>query len=109
MAGKGDIIDTYENNDNDVDTIVIRSYTYAKIDAVDDELSNTLKNKGASVELSLVTSTATTWATPITMTITTTTRRSSMASTLMSTPRALSWLWLWARMTPSSAAMSSRP
>ena len=54
IAGKGDVIDTYENNDNDVDTIVIRSYTYAKIDAVDDELSNTLKNKGASVEISLV-------------------------------------------------------
>ena len=54
IAGRGDIIDTYENNDNDVDTIVVRSYTYAKIDAVDDELSSSLKNKGASVEISLV-------------------------------------------------------
>ena len=31
-AGKGDIIEAYENDDNEVDTIVIRSYTYAKID-----------------------------------------------------------------------------
>ena len=54
VAGKGDIIDVYENDDNDVETIVIRSYTYAKIDAVDDDLSTTLKNRDASVELSLV-------------------------------------------------------
>ena len=54
LAGKGDIIDVYENDDNDVATIVIRSYTYAKIDAVDDDLSKTLENRGASVELSLV-------------------------------------------------------
>ena len=54
LAGKGDIIDVYENNDNDVETIVIRSYTYAKIDSVDKDLSKTLKNRGASVELSLV-------------------------------------------------------
>ena len=54
LAGKGDIIDVYENDDNDVATIVIRSYTYAKIDSVDKDLSKTLKNRGASVELSLV-------------------------------------------------------
>ena len=54
LAGKGDIIDVYENDENDVATIVIRSYTYAKIDAVDDDLSKTLENRGASVELSLV-------------------------------------------------------
>ena len=54
LAGKGDIIDVYENDENDVETIVIRSYTYAKIDAVDDDLSKTLENRGASVELSLV-------------------------------------------------------
>ena len=54
LAGKGDIIDVYENDDNDVETIVIRSYTYVKIDAVDDDLSTTLKNRDASVELSLV-------------------------------------------------------
>ena len=54
VAGKGDIIDVYENDENDVATIVIRSYTYAKIDAVDDDLSKTLENRGASVELSLV-------------------------------------------------------
>ena len=27
LAGKGDIIEAYENDDNDVATIVIRSYT----------------------------------------------------------------------------------
>ena len=54
LAGKGDIIDVYENDENDVETIVIRSYTYAKIDAVDDDLSTTLQNRDASVELTLV-------------------------------------------------------
>ena len=54
LAGKGDIIDVYENDDNDVETIVIRSYTYAKIDSVDKDLSKTLQNRGASVEMTLV-------------------------------------------------------
>ena len=54
LAGKGDIIDVYENDENKVETIVIRSYTYAKIDSVDKDLSKTLKNRGASVEMSLV-------------------------------------------------------
>ena len=54
LAGKGDIIDVYENNDGTIKTIVVRSYTYAKIDSVDKDLSKTLKNRGASVELSLV-------------------------------------------------------
>ena len=31
LAGKGDIIDVYENDDNDVETIVIRSYTLSLI------------------------------------------------------------------------------
>ena len=54
VAGKGDIIDVYENNNGTIKTIVVRSYTYAKIDSVDKDLSKTLKNRGASVELSLV-------------------------------------------------------
>ena len=54
VAGKGDIIDVYENDNGTIKTIVVRSYTYAKIDAVDDDLSTTLKNRDASVELSLV-------------------------------------------------------
>ena len=53
LAGKGDIIEAYENDDNDVATIVIRSYTYAKIDDVDNDLSSSLKNKGASVGVEL--------------------------------------------------------
>lgn len=53
LAGKGDIIEAYENDDNDVATIVIRSYTYAKIDDVDKDLSSSLKNKGASVGVEL--------------------------------------------------------
>ena len=53
LAGKGDIIEAYENDDNDVATIVIRSYTYAKIDDVDNDLSSSLKNKGASVGVDL--------------------------------------------------------
>ena len=54
LANKGDIIDVYENDNGTINTIVVRSYTYAKIDAVDDDLSKTLENRGASVELSLV-------------------------------------------------------
>ena len=53
-AGKGDIIEAYENDDNEVDTIVIRSYTYAKIDTVDEDLSSTHENNGASMALELV-------------------------------------------------------
>ena len=53
-AGKGDIIEAYENDDNEVDTIVIRSYTYAKIDTVDTDLSSTHENRGASVGIELV-------------------------------------------------------
>ena len=37
-----------------MDTIVIRSYTYAKIDTVDEDLSSTHENNGASVALELV-------------------------------------------------------
>ena len=53
LAGKGDIIEAYENDDNDVATIVVRSYTYAKIDDVDKDLSSSLKNKGASIGVEL--------------------------------------------------------
>lgn len=54
LAGKGDIIEVFENDDNDAETIVVRSYTYAKIDDVDDDLSKALKNQGASVGIDLV-------------------------------------------------------
>ena len=54
LAGKGDIVEAYENDDNEVSTIVIRSYTFAKIDSVDKDLSSSLTNKGASVGIDLV-------------------------------------------------------
>ena len=54
LAGKGDIIEVFENDDNDVDTIVIRSYTYARIDTADDDVSSSQSNKGATVALDLV-------------------------------------------------------
>ena len=54
IAGKGDIIEVFEDDMNNADTIVVRSYTYAKIDKVDDELSKTLQNKKATVGLDLV-------------------------------------------------------
>ena len=54
LAGKGDIIEAFENDDNDVDTIVIRSYTYAMIDEVDEDLSSSVQADGASVGMELV-------------------------------------------------------
>ena len=54
LAGKGDIIEVFENDDSDVDTIVIRSYTYARIDTADDDVSSSQSNKGATVALDLV-------------------------------------------------------
>ena len=54
LAGKGDIVEAYENDDNEVSAIVIRSYTFAKIDSVDKDLSSSLTNKGASVGIDLV-------------------------------------------------------
>ena len=54
IMGKGDILEAYENDDGDVETIVIRSYTYAKIDDVVTDLSSTHENRGASVSLDLV-------------------------------------------------------
>ena len=54
LAGKGDILEAYENDDGDVDTIVFRSYTYAQVDEVITDLSSTHENKGASVGIDLV-------------------------------------------------------
>ena len=54
LAGKGDILEVYENDDGDVTDIIIRSYTYAMIDTVDNDLSTSQENKGASVALDLV-------------------------------------------------------
>ena len=54
LAGKGDIIEAFENDDGDVETIVIRSYTYAMIDEADEDLSSSVQSDGASVGLELV-------------------------------------------------------
>ena len=54
LAGKGDIVEAFENEDGDVDTIVIRSYTYAMIDEVDEDLSSSVRADGASIGLELV-------------------------------------------------------
>lgn len=54
LAGKGDIIEVYENDDSDVDTIVIRSYTFAMVETADEDVSSTQSSKGASIALDLV-------------------------------------------------------
>ena len=54
LAGKGDIIEVYEDDSNDVETIVFRSYEYAKVNEVDTDLSSTHSNRGASVGIELV-------------------------------------------------------
>lgn len=54
LAGKGDIIEVYEDDDSDVDTIVIRSYTFAMVETADEDVSSTQSSKGASIALDLV-------------------------------------------------------
>ena len=52
-VGKGDILEVYQNDDGDVTTIVVRSYTYAQIDKVEDDLGSALTKKGASYSVTL--------------------------------------------------------
>ena len=54
LAGKGDIVEVYEDSRGNAETIVFRSYTYAKVDTVDTSLSSTHTNRGASVGIELV-------------------------------------------------------
>ena len=54
LAGKGDIIEVYEDDDSDVDTIVILSYTFAMIDTADEDVSSSQSSKGASIAMDLV-------------------------------------------------------
>ena len=51
---KGDIVEAYEDDDGVVTTVVIRQYTLAKIDEVNEDLSTSEERNGASVELTLV-------------------------------------------------------
>ena len=53
IASDGDILEVFENSDGDVDTIVFRSYTYAVVSEVVDNLSSTHTNRGASVGIDL--------------------------------------------------------
>jgi hypothetical protein len=50
---RGAVIETFEDDDNKVATIVILEYVAAKIDSVDKDLSSTYTKKGASVEIDL--------------------------------------------------------
>ena len=52
-VGKGDIVEVYQNDDGDMTTIVVRSYTYAKIDKVNSDLGSALTKKGASYSITL--------------------------------------------------------
>ena len=51
---KGDIVEAYEDDDGVVTTVVVRQYTLAKIDEVNEDLSTSEERNGASVELTLV-------------------------------------------------------
>ena len=50
---KGDIVEAYEDDNGDVETVVVRRYRVAKIDKVDSDVSTTESRNGASEVLSL--------------------------------------------------------
>ena len=49
----GDIVEAYENDDGDVETVVVSRYTVAKIDKVDTDVSTAESRNGASEVLTL--------------------------------------------------------
>ena len=49
----GDIIELFQNGNNDYETICVTRYSVAKIDEVDDSLSSTYTKKGASYSIEL--------------------------------------------------------
>ena len=49
----GDIVEAYENDDGDVETVVVRRYTVARIDEVDTDVSTAESRNGASAVLTL--------------------------------------------------------
>ena len=53
LIGAGDILQAYEDEDGDVDTIVIARYIAAEIDEIDDDLSSTYTRRGASYAVNL--------------------------------------------------------
>ena len=50
---KGDIVEAYEDDNGNVETVVVRRYTVARIDAVDSDVSTTESRNGASEVLTL--------------------------------------------------------
>ena len=50
---KGDVVEAYENDDGDVETVVVARYMAAKIDKVDDDVSTAESRNGASEVLTL--------------------------------------------------------
>lgn len=53
VAQAGDIVEAFENGDDEVDTIVVIRYVAAEIDEVEDDLSTTLTKKGATYSVAL--------------------------------------------------------
>ena len=51
---KGDVVEVYLNNSNNVDTVVISRYSVAKIDEVETDLDSSKTDKGIGAEISLV-------------------------------------------------------
>ncbi|MFB2011645.1 hypothetical protein ACEVJK_12655, partial [Flintibacter sp. P01028] len=49
----GDQVELFENDDKEVDTIAVIRYSLAKIDTIEDNLSSTYTNKGASYAIDL--------------------------------------------------------
>ena len=49
----GDVVELFENDDDDVETVVVTRYTLAKIDDVDNDLSSSLQKKGAKYAIDL--------------------------------------------------------
>ena len=49
----GDVVELFENDDDEVATVAVTRYTLAKIDSVDDDLSSSLEKQGASYAIDL--------------------------------------------------------
>ena len=54
LVAVGDIVEAYENDNGDVETVVVSRYTVAKIDKVDTDVSTAESRNGASEVLTLI-------------------------------------------------------
>ena len=52
-VAQGDIVEAYEDGDGDVETVVVRRYTVARIDEMDTDVSSSESRNGASAVLTL--------------------------------------------------------